>query len=117
MQRDFNVALEWFHKALIAPWPSPSTGTGGAEKMIGGCYERGEGVPKDLSQAFAWYTKSAAKGFPPGMYNLACLYVNGTVPGVPVDYRKAEGLMRRAADGGHQMARDTLPRLAAYLSQ
>ena len=39
-------------------------GDANAQYNLGVCYEKGEGVKKDLSQAVQWYRKAAEQGMP-----------------------------------------------------
>lgn len=39
-------------------------GNAGAQYNLGLCYERGNGVTKNLEQAVYWYRKAAAQGHP-----------------------------------------------------
>ena len=63
-----------------------------AQNEVGFFYETGRGVTRDLSEARAWYERSAAQGYPPGRQNAARLHESGSAPREdrPV---LAEGLM------------------------
>ncbi len=50
-------------------------------------YDNGEGVPKNTSQAAAWYRKAAEQGDASAQFNLGVRYANGE--GVPKDYVQA----------------------------
>lgn len=52
-QTNYRCALEWLHKAA-------EQGHAGAQNRLGVMYERGEGVPVDLVQAYTWFTLAAA---------------------------------------------------------
>lgn len=70
-----------------------------AQSKLGVLYASGLGVKQDLKEAARWYKKAADQSYPLGMWNLAFLYVRGE--GVPkVDYVKALGLFRNAAELG-----------------
>lgn len=58
-----------------------------AQVRLGDLYAKGRGVPKDYTQARAWYEKAAAQGHPIGQNNLAELYFAGL--GGPQDYVRA----------------------------
>jgi len=58
-----------------------------AQVRLGDLYAKGRGVPKDHTQARAWYEKAAAQGHPIGQNNLAELYFAGL--GGPPDYVRA----------------------------
>ncbi len=69
-----------------------------AQFRLGGFYEKGMGVKKDLVAARDLYTAAANKGNGKAMHNLAVLYAEG-VDG-PADYRTASHWFRKAADHG-----------------
>ena len=52
-QKKYACALVWFRKAA-------EQGHAGAQNRLGVMYERGEGVPMDLVQAYIWFTRAAA---------------------------------------------------------
>ena len=58
-----------------------------AQVRLGDLYAKGRGVPKDHTQARAWYERAAAQGHPIGQNNLAELYFAGL--GGPPDYVRA----------------------------
>ena len=43
-----------------------------AECMLGWCYNSGEGVDKDETEAVTWYRKAAGQGHSNEKYNLGC---------------------------------------------
>jgi uncharacterized protein len=49
---------------------------------------RGLGVPRDQTQAAAWYSKAADQGHPVAQYNLGVIYERGQ--GVTQDYARAD---------------------------
>ena len=51
---------------------------------MGLLYDAGHGVPKDYSQAAAWYLKAADQGNDSAQFNLGQAYADGK--GVPQDY-------------------------------
>ncbi len=65
---------------------------------LGVCYEHGNGVVQDLTQALQWYEKAAHLGHEVAMYNLAFSYHNGD--GVPQDYEKMRFWLVKAAKLG-----------------
>ncbi|MGB6755377.1 MAG: tetratricopeptide repeat protein [Xanthobacteraceae bacterium] len=69
-----------------------------AQFRLGGLYEKGIGVKKDLAQARDLYTAAADKGNGKAMHNLAELYAEG-ING-PADYKTAAHWFRKAADRG-----------------
>ena len=54
-QKKYACALVWFRKAA-------QQGHAGAQNRLGVMYERGEGMPIDLVEAYKWFTIAAAAG-------------------------------------------------------
>src|SRR5204862_5329798 len=54
-QKNYRCALEWLRKAA-------DQGHAGAQNRLGVMYERAEGVPMDLMEAYKWFTIAAAGG-------------------------------------------------------
>ncbi len=69
--------------------------TGRALRVIGICYENGNGIEKDPQKAFESYKQSAEKGDIDGRLRFADCYYNGT--GTKQDYSKAFDLYSNAA--------------------
>ena len=69
-----------------------------AQFRLGGFYEKGIAVRKDLAAARDLYAAAAAKGNGKAMHNLAVLYAEG-ING-PADYRTAAQWFLKAADRG-----------------
>jgi localization factor PodJL len=69
-----------------------------AQFRLGGLYEKGIGVRKDLLRARDLYLAAAQKGNAKAMHNLAVLFAEG-VSGPP-DYERAAIWFRKAADHG-----------------
>jgi TPR repeat protein len=69
-----------------------------AQFRLGGLYEKGIGVKKDLLRARDLYLAAARKGNAKAMHNLAVLYAGG-VSGTP-DYNSVAFWFRKAADHG-----------------
>jgi TPR repeat protein len=65
-------------------------------------YEHGEGVTKDLTQAYALYCDAARIGYADAQYKLGWMIANGR--GVPRDNALAAALFGMAADQGHAHA-------------
>lgn len=89
--QDDEAAAYWLERASKA-------GLAPAQFRLGGFYERGIGVTKNLAVARDLYLSAAQKGNGNAMHNLAVLYAEG-VDGQP-DYGKAAGWFRKAADHG-----------------
>ena len=68
-----NEANEDEAKALELS-KAAEAGSGRAMNLLGLCYDRGQGVPKDMAKAVEWYTKAAEKGDTNGMHNLGGFY-------------------------------------------
>lgn len=62
-------------------------------------YEKGEGAPKDLQQAFRWFSKASDAGDGYAMYRVGGLYATGS--GVPKSEREALDWYRKAAAAGN----------------
>lgn len=69
-------------------------GHAAAQDLLGNMYEDGDGAPLDLRAAAELYRQSAAQDYPPGLYDLALLYMDGA--GVPKDDEEAFRLLDRA---------------------
>lgn len=73
-----------------------------AMALISGAYATGAGVPRSDGEAFRWAERSAAAGFPFGIYVLGLDYFYGT--GVAADMNQYVRLLRQAADAGSIIA-------------
>lgn len=82
--------------------PTAESGDAGAQNRVGEMYEFGQGVNRDIDQAFGWYRKSADQGNVTAWHNLGRCYNFGT--GVEQNYETAEEWYRKAAEQGHQEA-------------
>ena len=60
-------------------------------------YARGDGVPKDKSQALIWLRKAADTGSDVALFNLGLTYASA----LPPDFAKAAVWYRKAADKGN----------------
>ncbi len=96
---NFSIALTHFRKAA-------AQGYAPAQNAIGVCYDKGEGVTKDESEAVNWYRKAAIQGDIPGQLNLGLMYERGT--GVPQNYSLAFDWFRKAAIQGSAQAQDSV---------
>lgn len=72
--------------------------SGHEECQIGLKYERGEGVAKDLKEAYIYYYRSASQGDPRGMNNLGYAIENGR--GVTKNPKKAHKWYVKSASAG-----------------
>ncbi|CAG8437350.1 18024_t:CDS:1, partial [Acaulospora morrowiae] len=71
-----------------------------AQNSLGICYENGNGVEKDLSKAFEWYSKSGEVYFVCGQYNVGRLYDSGK--GVDRDTKKAFEWFSKSTEMGYE---------------
>ena len=81
-------------------------GNAEAQGDLGVLYYGGQGVPKDLAQAAAWYRKAAEQGLASAQSTLGALYYRGE--GVSQDFGQAEAWFRKAADQGLASAENFL---------
>jgi len=81
-------------------------GNAKAQQILGGMYESGKGVPKDLQQALRWYRKSADQGYASAQFSLGLRYQNGD--GVPKDAKQAMLWYSKAASQGNGYAQVNL---------
>jgi TPR repeat protein len=77
-----------------------------AQAGLGAMYERGQGVPHDDAQAFAWFHKAADQGNVGGQDALGVMYRDGR--GIAQDYAQAAAWFRKAADQGQADAQMNL---------
>ena len=82
-----------------------------AQFNLGLLYDRGQGVPKDKSEALRWYRLAAMQGDAFAQNALGDNYWEGT--GVPKDDREAVRWWRLAADKGFVPAQHSLGKLLA----
>ena len=81
-------------------------GDADAQAKLGSSYYVGQGVPRNYSQAFYWYSKAAEQGNALAQSNLGVMYHNGQ--GVPQDDAKAVAWSRKAAEQGDTDAQNNL---------
>jgi TPR repeat protein len=74
-------------------------------------YAKGEGVPKDYSEAFRWFLVAAEAGYGPAIEVVANAYLKGEL-GQGRDREKAEHWLQRGVDAGYEPAKTKLERLA-----
>jgi TPR repeat protein len=82
-------------------------GDAAAQVSVGESYQAGNGVPKDLQQASAWYQKAADKNNLSGELHLAALYRDGG-KGFARDMAQAAVWFQKAADQGDVEAEATM---------
>lgn len=88
-QKDYETAFYWYQKTTECINPNPT-----AFFNIGCAYQFGEGVPRDLAEAFRYYEYAAKYNLPQALFNLAFFYENGFI--AARDCEKAEEYCRRA---------------------
>jgi len=74
-----------------------------AQNKLGGCYDSGHQVIKDITEAVKWFRLSAEQGNDEGLTNLAMCYAIGD--GVEQDSEEAIRLFRLAAEKGNVRAK------------
>jgi hypothetical protein len=103
-QAEFDEeALAWYRKAA-------EQGDAAGEYSVGGMYFVGEGVKKDLNQAYFWFLRAADKKHGPATIALANAYIRaeqGELPAAPDKTQAAEWL-RKAAELDYLPALQTL---------
>jgi TPR repeat protein len=132
IKQDLHKAAEWWRKAaedkevtieddedalpLEKKGTSVVSGDPAAQYCLGMCYNSGEGVEQDFYQASEWLWLAAEQGYALALTQLGVYYEKGILydeddlRGVPEDeakaamQRKAAGLYRKAAEGGHDEA-------------
>jgi TPR repeat protein len=83
--------LHWLQKSAGGGFPR-------AQYALGLLHERGELVPRSLTEATAWYRKAAEQGYRDAQVSLATQYFLGR--GAPRDYAEAARWYERAAEQG-----------------
>lgn len=74
--------------------PYAEQGVAAAQRLLGMCYEFGEGIDEDENKAFEWYKKAAEQGFDYGEYEVGRCFYFGF--GVKKDIHKALEWFKRA---------------------
>jgi TPR repeat protein len=85
-----------------------------AQFMVGVLFEKGSEVEQNLTQAAAWFEKSAEQGHVDAQYNLGLMYA--TARGVEENSTKAKEWLKKAADQGDYEARTILKKYSEDLS-
>jgi hypothetical protein len=91
-----------YEDALRILRPLAEAGDTEAQLNMGALYDIGGGVPKDKTQAAAWYRRAAEGGHAQAAVNLAVMYEAGS--GVPQSLADAARWYRGAAELGHVRA-------------
>ena len=73
-----------------------------AQQLLGDCYTKGEGVPKDYAEAAKWYRMAAEQGEARAQCNVGLFYYTGQ--GVPKDDAEAVKWYYKTAEQGDATA-------------
>ena len=92
-------AIYWWTRAAEQGYPY-------AQKKLGDCYYKGEGVAQDYEKAVYWYTKAAEDGSAVDQEKLGTCYYEGK--DVAQDYEKAVYWYTKAAEQGYTVAQEEL---------
>lgn len=100
-----------FEVAFKAWEPLAQQGYAKAQASLAWMYHTGNGVEKDIQQAFAWYTLAAEQGHAIAMNNLGVFYENGlgTIPSM----KSAFWWYKKSAESGYAYAQFNLGRMYA----
>ena len=115
--RTGQQALPGFLKDVASPAPKKAAtaeqGFSDAQNNLGVCYDCGEGIEQDKTEAVKWYRKAAEQGNAGGQLNLGLCYEKGE--GVKPDKTEAIKWLRKAAeqDITEEKAKVALKRLGA----
>ena len=97
--KDPARALELFHQAVKHKDPQ-------GHYELSHMYETGEGVPKDLRQAFIHCREAARQFHTNAQFKLGLMFLRGSF--YPEDLDEAEYWLRKAAENGHKEAAEKL---------
>ena len=89
----------WFRKPA-------EQGNMDAQFFLGQCYQRGQGVDQDYTEAVKWFHKAAEQGMAEAQWVLGQVYFDGQ--GVPQDYAEAVKWYGKAAEQGYASAQYAL---------
>lgn len=100
--------LLWAAESIADLRAKAEKGDAETQFTLGVMYHRGDGVPKDVSEAVNWYRKAAERGYAYAQYNLGVMYADGE--GVQRNSTEATKWYRKAADQGVAAAQSELGR-------
>lgn len=89
-------------KALSLFMKAAKLGHPGALTYVGGFYDKGNVVKRDLSKAFSSYMQAATAGNPKAQFNVASMYLNGEE--TERDYKEAIEWFKKSAENGNAKA-------------
>jgi TPR repeat protein len=118
------LALSVFYRAgwgviqtnldTVRYWQSKAAALGSTEAQCreADAYRTGDGVPRDINTAVAWYRKATAKNHPWALYNLALYYLEDRTNRASL--MVANDFMLKAAQLGHREAQRRLAMSSFY---
>ena len=113
MEEQKAAGVRWWLRPLSAMREAADNGDAAAQAVLGGCYHEGhKGLSKSPKLAAEWWTKAAAQGNAPSLFNLSLMSRLGD--GVPRNKSEELRCCRLAAKQGDA---DAMFNLAKYLSE
>ncbi len=97
-----NADTEQAQKALALYMKAAKLGHPDALNYVGGFYDKGIVVKRDLAKAFSSYMQAASAGNPLAQFNVASMYLNGE--GTDRDYKEAIEWFKKSAENGNAKA-------------
>ena len=118
-QDDFNKAEEYSRAAQhgeAAKWYRKAAAQGlmEAQYKLGSLFDRGSGVPKNLTGAFIWYERAAQQGHAEAQFLIAKMYRDGK--GVPRNADKALEWFTKSNAQGYPDARQAMKSLISAMA-
>jgi TPR repeat protein len=102
-----DAYLQGNYKIALEKWkPLAEEGNDHAQYGLGQMYEMGNGVTKDIQEAFKWYKLSAEQGNAPAKFYLGLMYASGS--GVTKDIQEAFKWYKLSAEQGYDEAQSNL---------
>ena len=96
-----------YAEAVAILKPLGESGHSGAQYLLAGMYEKGEGVPKDHAKMLEWYRRSADAGNAKAEYKMAVGYAQGYA-GLEKNDAEAGKWLLKSAEQGYRRAMKTL---------
>ena len=101
---DYETALGEFR-------PLAEQGIAEAQVSLAHMYARGDGVPRDKSEAVKWFRAAAKTGHAEAQHLLGLMLMYNPRPGTPEDEAEAIEWFRRAAEQGYSLAQANMGEL------
>ena len=101
VDQNFTEAVKWYSKAVAQKHPDAM-----AQHNLGLCYANGQGIEKDLKEAFKLFKASAEQGSADGQFQLAQAYNLGE--GTDKNPKEAFRWYKTAAEKGNVRAQNNL---------